>query len=511
MNKERMEKLFRVDNPVRYANIDLPIPIWKEGEPDWQSHLEGTTGLCITPIGRDSTCYWGALDIDSKGDAPAVNHQWLVEFVEAHRLPLNIYKSKSGKGAHAYLFSPKPVPAPEIRGILRLYSLILRPYLDESNGIEVFPKQDKLVGDDNGSCIRPPYFGNKCQPAFEGEPIVRPVISIPPCLVALPDEGDRNNYVYHVTNFLMLSDIINVKPLVHTVNGSLDEPLLVQEVDRTVASAQRQRSRKGMGFGLGCTSCPDSKKATCKFSSQLKIRSTSDLMTVQIVHYIADDPKIRLIVEGKSLVFDTEEAFNNHAVRLGFITKHRTSVVPMMKKGEWNSMMHSLLEEAEHIEDITHRDKGHAIIQKIKKWSKDFKNGVNRMFSGTPCFISETEVLIFPHDVYTWFINTGVMGITREDINTTLESIGTPIIMQGFPAIKIPAKVLEVKSPGLEIPIVSNIDPEELLVEAGSDGTAIFKNKEGVQISLTNSYIKDHPEIMARMVEVTKTSINIGF
>lgn len=512
MDADKLAKLFRVDNPGPYALIDRELPVWIDDDPDWQSHLDGIDGLCVTPIGRNNTCYWGALDIDSKGDAPEVHHQSLVEFIKEHKLPLNVFHSKSGKGAHAYLFSPKPIPANEMRGVLRLYSLLIQPLLSEQNGIEIFPKQDKLYGeDDNGSCIRPPYFGDQCQPAFEGEPIVKNIITIPPCLIALPEEGDRNNYIYHVTNFLMLSDAVNVKPLVHAINNSLDEPLLVQEVDRTVASAQRQRSRKGTGFGLGCTSCPDSKKNGCRFSTQLKIKNTSDIMTVQIVHYLADDPKIRMTVEGKSLVFDTEEAFNNHSVRLGFLTKHRTPAVPMMKKGEWTMMMHGLLEEAEHVDDVTHRDKGHFIVQKLRKWSRDFKPGVSGIFSGTPCFISEDEVLIFPHDMYTWFVNTGVMGITREDINATLESVGTPIIMHGSPAIKIKADFLELKAPGIEIPLINEIDPDDVMVEQGKDGRAIFKNKEGVQIELTNSYIKDHPDIQRKMLEVTKTNINADF
>ena len=238
MDAIKLKKLFRVDNPGPHALIDLKIPMWIDEPPDWEKHFSGEAGLCITPIGRDNTCYWGALDIDSKGEAPEVNHPALQAFIKEHRLPLNLFKSKSGRGAHAYLFSPKPVPAAEIIAILRMYSLILKPLLDQENGVEIFPKQDELLDDDNGSCIRPPYFGNKCQPIFEGEPQSVTVISIPPCLINLPDEGDRNNYIYHVTNFLMLSGIINVKPLVHIINSSLDDPLPQDEAEKTISSAQ---------------------------------------------------------------------------------------------------------------------------------------------------------------------------------------------------------------------------------------------------------------------------------
>jgi hypothetical protein len=377
--------------------------------------------------------------------------------------------------------------------------------------MEIFPKQSELFDNDNGSCIRPPYFGDKCQPAFEGDPAVREILTLPPCLHALPDEGERNNFIYHITNFLMLSEIQNVKPLAHLINQSLDDPLPKEEAERTISSAQRQRQRKGMGFGLGCSSCPDSKKNTCRFSSQLKARQTSDMMTVEIVHFLAEDPKIRLTVEGRQLTFDTETAFNNHEVRLQFMMKHRTPAIPMMKKGEWSSMMHSMLEEAEHTEETTHRDKGHFILQKLKSWSKNFKPGVSSMYSGVPCFISSDEVLIFPHDVYNWFMQTGVIGISREDVNTTLESIGIPIIMQGSPAIKVHVDVFDVKAPGIEIPIIHDIDPNEVVIESGPGGVVVYKNKEGVQIELTNSYIKEHPEIQLKILEATSTNINVDF
>jgi len=508
---EKAVKIFRVDNPGPYALIDSGLPMWVDEEPDWENHLNGSKSLCVTPIGYDNTCYWGAIDIDAKGDNPAVNHPAVQVFIDEHKLPLNLFYSKSGKGAHAYLFSPKPVPAIEMRAVLTLYSLLLRPLLDDKNDMEIFPKQDELMEGDNGSCIRPPYFGERCAPLFEGEPQVRNIISIPPCLVHLPEEGERNNFIYHIANFLALSEVTSIKSLVHSINRSLDDPLPVEEADKTIASAQRQRNRKGSGFGLGCSSCPDSKKLTCKFSSQLKVRQTSDVMTVEIVHFLAEDPKIRLTVEGKSLNFDTESAFNNHEVRLSFLTKHRTPAIPMMKKGEWTMMMHSLLEGAEHIEEVTHRDKGHFIVQKLKAWSKNFKPGVSALFSGTPCFISDTEAVVFPHDMYNWFMQTGVMGITREDINTTLESVGAPVVMQGSPAIKIPLSLLDVKTPGIEIPLIFDIAPEDVVIECGEGGKAIFKTKEGIRIELTNSYIKEHSEIQERIMEATSTNIKVGF
>lgn len=508
---DKIKKLFKVDNRGRHALLDGAFPKWMDTEPCWEDHITGKMPLCITPIGYNNTCYFGALDIDAKGDAPPVNHEMVQHFIEEHSLPLNLYYSKSGKGAHAYIFSPFPVAAVDMRNTLKLFAILISHLIAKENEIEVFPKQDELKEGEDGNCIRPPYFGKKSGPLFKGEPIVKQLVSLPPCLSMLPEEGDRNNFIYHMTNFLVLCEATNVKKLMHILNENVDSPLTPLEVDRTVASAQRQRGRKGSGFGLGCSHCPDSRKDKCKFSSQLRIKETYDVVTIEIVHYIAEDPKIRVTVDDKSLVFSVDDVFNNHKVRLDFIMKHRITDVPPMKKSEWYTMIHDMLESAEHVDIITHRDKGHFIIQHLRKWSKDFKSGVSYLYSGTPVFISNDEVMAFAHDVYNRFISTGVQGITRDDINITLESIGKLTIINGSPAIKIPVDILGIHAPGLEIPVINDMNPDDVMVCNDPDGNVIFKNKEGVQIELTNTFIKENPEIQRQILEKTNVGIKANF
>lgn len=507
----KMKKMFRVDNPGKFANIDGKIPMWSSGEPSWKDHLNGTNSLCVTPIGRDNTCYWGALDIDSKGDSPSVNHEAIQMFIEEHSLPLNLFYSKSGKGAHVYIFSTVPTPAINMVATLKLYATLIAPLLHETNGIEIFPKQTELGPDDNGSCIRPPYFGNKCQPLFEKDPIIKPAITLPPCLQTEPEEGDRNNFIYHMSNFLVISGATSVKRLMETINNSLVDPLPDVEVDRTVASAMRQRSRKGAKFGLGCTHCPDIKKDKCKFFSQVRVNSISESVSIEIVHYIAENPNVRMTVEGKSIIFSMDDLFDNHKVRLDFILKHRITSVPLTGKKDWYTLLHDMLETAEHVDVITHRDKGHFILQQLKKWSKDFKSGISHLYSGTPVFISKDEVALFPHDVFNRFNTMGVQGVTREDINIALESMGSPLIFNGEPLIKVPAGIFGTRSEGIEVQVVNDIDENEVSVCNDEDGNVIFKNHIGAVIELTNTYIKEHPAIQRKILEMTNTNININY
>jgi hypothetical protein len=119
--------------------------------------------------------------------------------------------------------------------------------------------------------------------------------------------------------------------------------------------------------------------------------------------------------------------------------------------------------------------------------------------------------MMFSHDVYNRLIATGVQGITREDINITLESIGKLSIIDGSPAIKIPVQMLGVTTPGLEVQVINDMDPKDVIVDNDSEGKVIFKDQNGARIELTNTFIKEHPEIQKKILEKTRTGINVTF
>lgn len=501
--------LFRVEQPGPHALLDNKPPLWTE-EVDWEAHINGEKQICMVPIGRNDTCYWGALDIDAKGDAPPVAHQNLHIYIHTHNLPLWLFKSRSKKGAHAFLFSQQPIPAAEMVNLLELYAMMIKPMLHETHEIEIFPKQKELGGT-NGSCIRLPFFGTKSEYFFDDYPKAITHFLLPPCLKELPEEGDRNNYVYHLSNFLIMSKFVGVQELLQAINEHFDEPLDPPEIEKTTNSARRHRNRTGATFGLGCRSCPPARKKHCRFANQLRTAETTEKVKVEIIHYIAEDPKIRMTVAGKSQVFSSEEAFDNHLVRLSFLMKHKISDVPLMGRAEWVKTLHELLETAEHIDLVSHRDRGHFILQQLKKWSKDFKNGMGYLYSGTPVFLSSDEVVLFSHDLYNRFIMTGVTGISRDEINNTLENIGTATVINGNPVIKIPVSVLGISAPGLEIPILNDINVDEVQVVASKDGNVIFKDKVGRQIELTNTFIKENPDLQRRILEATVTDIKVNF
>jgi hypothetical protein len=116
----------------------------------WEQHLSGKYGLGVIPIRDDSTCLFGAIDIDVYAD---LDPGRIASTVARLGLPLVPCRSKSG-GMHLYVFFREPVLAGKAQTKLRDCAAQLG-----HGTAEIFPKQAKLAGDkDLGSWINVPYF-----------------------------------------------------------------------------------------------------------------------------------------------------------------------------------------------------------------------------------------------------------------------------------------------------------------------------------------------------------------
>ena len=117
----------------------------------WQAHLDGKSGLGIIPIRDDSTCVFGAVDVDVYD---GLDMAQIAADLKRLGLPLIPCRSKSG-GVHLYLFTKEPVPAADMQGTLQAVAALLG-----HGGAEIFPKQTKMTPDSNdlGSWINVPYF-----------------------------------------------------------------------------------------------------------------------------------------------------------------------------------------------------------------------------------------------------------------------------------------------------------------------------------------------------------------
>lgn len=131
----------------------------------WEEHFAGVTGLGMIPIKDDSTCRWGALDIDIYKE---LDPRPLLQAIRDLKLPLIPCRSKSG-GIHVYLFLSEFAPAELVRDRLLEWAGILG-----HGGCEVWPKQTRIHADKNdmGNWINMPYFGTERQAMDPvGEPL----------------------------------------------------------------------------------------------------------------------------------------------------------------------------------------------------------------------------------------------------------------------------------------------------------------------------------------------------
>ena len=120
----------------------------------WEGHLNGSRRIGIVPITDDSTCRFGAIDIDIYD---GLDYSKVARGVKEHKLPLVPSKSKSG-GIHLWCFLSEPMGAAALQAKLQEFS----GYLGFA-GVEIFPKQVQVLADrgDIGNWINMPYFGGE--------------------------------------------------------------------------------------------------------------------------------------------------------------------------------------------------------------------------------------------------------------------------------------------------------------------------------------------------------------
>lgn len=122
-----------------------------------ESHLRGEQTLGVYAIGTDDTCRFLAADFDGEGwrdDVLAYR-----EAAERVGLTAAIERSRSGNGAHAWIFFAEPVPAGTARRlgtILVAKASALRPTLGLGAYDRLFPNQDTLPVGGFGNLIALP-------------------------------------------------------------------------------------------------------------------------------------------------------------------------------------------------------------------------------------------------------------------------------------------------------------------------------------------------------------------
>ncbi|MHB1475815.1 MAG: TOTE conflict system archaeo-eukaryotic primase domain-containing protein, partial [Dermatophilaceae bacterium] len=125
-----------------------------------ESHLSGDIDVGLYPLLDGDRCWWLAADFD--GSAAMLDALSYLKAARAVGAPVALEVSRSGQGAHAWLFFTAPVPAATARqvgtGLLR-EAIALRGRMDLSSYDRLFPSQDVLPTGGVGNLIAAPLQG----------------------------------------------------------------------------------------------------------------------------------------------------------------------------------------------------------------------------------------------------------------------------------------------------------------------------------------------------------------
>ncbi len=132
-----------------------------------EEHLSGRQTIGIYPLLRDDTCMFLACDFDGKGwplDSLA-----FLKVCGTHSVPAHIERSRSGNGAHVWVFFSEPVGASVARrlgaGLLR-ETMIERAEVDLESYDRLFPSQDFVPRGSFGNLIALPLQGQSRETGY---------------------------------------------------------------------------------------------------------------------------------------------------------------------------------------------------------------------------------------------------------------------------------------------------------------------------------------------------------
>ncbi|OQY60371.1 MAG: hypothetical protein B6245_01840 [Desulfobacteraceae bacterium 4572_88] len=129
-----------------------------------QGHLTGKHMLGIYPLLTDHTCHFIAADFDNHGgnQSPLTDVTAFYEICQVQEIPCYVFRSRSGRGYHVFIFFQSPVPAWKARTVafaLLREADVIACDTEISSFDRLFPNQDRLSGKGFGNLIALPFQG----------------------------------------------------------------------------------------------------------------------------------------------------------------------------------------------------------------------------------------------------------------------------------------------------------------------------------------------------------------
>jgi hypothetical protein len=341
----------------------------------WENHLAGGVGIGIVPIKDDSTCFFGAIDIDKYID---FNPLKLIKTIRKRKFPLVPCSSKSG-GLHLFLFAKEAVFA----SIMREKLAVMAAALGISSS-EIFPKQSKVLVSrgDIGSWINMPYYDKEKTLRFcygdKGEKLdfsafltlaeslrmdiaklnlekgdsLGDGLDGPPCLQAMLEngvhEGERNDSLFNIAIYLKQALPERWSEKLNEVNAKhFFPPLSIGEIQSITKGIE------GGSYMYGCNK-PFLKshcnKGACR-TRKFGIGMTGEFpILTGLTKYDTTPPIWFIDVEDGGRMELTTEDLQSQARFQRRCMDSLNKIPPMIKTDQWQTLLQTLIEKVIIIE-----------------------------------------------------------------------------------------------------------------------------------------------------------------
>lgn len=337
---------------------------------DVREHIEGITNLGLSPLLKDNTCYWAAIDIDKY---PFNIKKFSIKYKS---LPVVPCRTKSG-GMHLYFFFTKKQKALHVKKWLeKLVYLLDFEGLGLKNStrskIEVFPKQIKVSENAQANWISLPYFANGVRQyaVYKGqkilidhffnvikdnlisnfeEDILNKLIfhDAPPCLQVMALEkvkkGNRDTFLFNTAYFLKQKYPDDWKELLQKINQDyLHSPMELSEIMNKIIP-QHEKSDIFYQCKTALTSfCLDKECKTRKYGCGRKNEPVTLIGTLTKV--LTNPVSWQIDVNGVVIDLDgTENLINQNLFRLKCVEKLHLFPAKM-KQDDWEIIIQEKLE-----------------------------------------------------------------------------------------------------------------------------------------------------------------------